>query len=112
MNVRQNNFLQCRDNKGGLALKQHCHGQYFDGQVSVRKQWSECGSLQCRDNKGGLTLKEIWNLTEGNRNIMDPTGWVAEKLEWFVTYYLFADDDVSLSLCNSLPCLPLFMISV
>ena len=29
---------------------------------------------------------------------MDPTGWVAEKLEWFVTYYLFADDDVSLSL--------------
>lgn len=43
-------------------------------------------------------------MTEGNRNIMDPTGWVAEKLEWFVTYYLFADDDVSLSLCNSLPC--------
>ncbi|DBA86838.1 hypothetical protein WJX79_007684 [Trebouxia sp. C0005] len=46
-----------------------------------------------KDNKGGLTLKEIWNLTEGNRNIMDPTGWVAEKMEWLVTYYLFADDD-------------------
>lgn len=46
-----------------------------------------------KDNKGGLTLGEIWNLTEGNRNILDPTGWVAEKLEWFVTYYLFADDD-------------------
>lgn len=46
-----------------------------------------------KDNKGGLTLKEIWNLTEGNRNIFDPTGWTAEKLEWFVSYYLFADDD-------------------
>ena len=51
----------------------------------------------CRDNKGGLTKSEIWDLTEGNRNIMDPTGWVAEKLEWFVSYYLFADDDVSAS---------------
>ena len=40
-------------------------------------------------------MKEIWNLTEGNRNIFDPTGWTAEKLEWFVSYYLFADDDVS-----------------
>ena len=51
--------------------------------------------LLFRDGKGGLNLKEIWNLTEGNRNLLDPTGWVAEKLEWFVTYYLFADDDVS-----------------
>jgi len=70
--------------------------------AETTKQWSKCGYLQCRDNKGGLTLKEIWDLTEGNRNIMDPTGWVAEKLEWFVTYYLFADDDVSLSI---IPCL-------
>lgn len=46
-----------------------------------------------KDNKGGLYLGEIWTLTEGNRNIMDPTGWVAEKLEWFISYYLFADDD-------------------
>lgn len=49
----------------------------------------------CRDNKGGLNLKEIWAMTEGNRNIMDPTGWVAEKLEWFVTYYFFANDEVT-----------------
>ena len=27
---------------------------------------------------------------------MDPVGWTAEKMEWLVTYYLFADDDVSL----------------
>lgn len=46
-----------------------------------------------KDNKGGLTLGEIWQLTEGNRLIFDPTGWTAEKLEWLVSYYLFADDD-------------------
>lgn len=34
-------------------------------------------------------------MTEGNRLIFDPTGWTAEKLEWLVSYYLFADDDVS-----------------
>ena len=33
-------------------------------------------------------------MTEGNRNIMDPTGWVAGKLEWFITYYFFANDEV------------------
>lgn len=37
-------------------------------------------------------------MTEGNRNIMDPTGWVAEKLEWLVTYYFFHNDDVSLAM--------------
>ena len=45
-------------------------------------------------------------MTEGNRNIMDPTGWVAEKLEWLVTYYFFASDDVSLAVaifCSKLP---------
>lgn len=35
-------------------------------------------------------------MTEGNRNIMDPTGWIAEKLEWFITYYFFANDEVHL----------------
>ena len=51
--------------------------------------------LACRDNKGGLNLKEVWDMTEGNRNIMDPTGWVAGKLEWFITYYFFANDEVT-----------------
>ncbi len=60
-----------------------------------------------RDNKGGLYLGEIWELTEGNRNILDPTGWIAGKLEWFVSYYLFADDDVRLSrLASSMPVMP------
>lgn len=52
-------------------------------------------TLFCRDNKGGLTLGEIWAMTEGNRVIFDPTGWTAAKMEWLVSYYLFADDDVS-----------------
>ena len=39
-------------------------------------------------------------MTEGNRNIMDPTGWIAEKLEWFVTYYFFANDEVG----SAMPC--------
>lgn len=51
--------------------------------------------MLCRDNKGGLTLGEIWAMTEGNRVIFDPTGWTAAKMEWLVSYYLFADDDVS-----------------
>ena len=34
-------------------------------------------------------------MTEGNRVIFDPTGWTAAKMEWLVSYYLFADDDVS-----------------
>ena len=36
-------------------------------------------------------------MTEGNCNVMDPTGWIAEKLEWFITYYFFANDEVSAS---------------
>lgn len=46
-----------------------------------------------KDNKGGLTLGEIWAMTEGNRVIFDPNGWTAAKMEWLVSYYLFADDD-------------------
>ena len=61
------------------------------------KPYKQSVSWWCRDNKGGLTLKEVWALTEGNRCILDPTGWVAEKMEWLVSYYLFADEDVSLT---------------
>ena len=56
---------------------------------------STFSTFSCRDNKGGLTLGEIWTMTEGNRVIFDPTGWTAAKMEWLVSYYLFADDDVS-----------------
>jgi len=63
-----------------------------EGRFNPQK-FEECISKYDKDNKDGLNLKEIWTMTEGNRNIMDPTGWVAEKLEWFVTYYFFANDE-------------------
>ncbi|KAF6144463.1 hypothetical protein GIB67_024690 [Kingdonia uniflora] len=44
-----------------------------------------------------LTLKEIWNLTQGNRNAMDPFGWFANKLEWGVLYALARDEEGFLS---------------
>lgn len=42
--------------------------------------------------KNALTLEEINHMVKGNANIMDPTGWVAEWLEWNVSYYLAAKD--------------------
>ena len=38
------------------------------------------------EGKGSLTFKQIWSATETNRNVFDPTGWTAEKLEWIVTW--------------------------
>ncbi|KAK9807866.1 hypothetical protein WJX72_011603 [[Myrmecia] bisecta] len=43
-------------------------------------------------NKGGLTLKEIMRFTEAMRNVLDPTGWTAAKLEWGATYYLLREN--------------------
>lgn len=40
-----------------------------------------------------LTLRELWNMTEGNRNALDPFGWVAGKLEWGFLYVLARDED-------------------
>lgn len=33
-------------------------------------------------------------MTEGNRNLLDPTGWTAEKLEWLATIYLYGEKRV------------------
>ncbi|MQL94463.1 hypothetical protein Taro_027119 [Colocasia esculenta] len=38
-----------------------------------------------------LTLGELWNMTEGNRNLWDPFGWIAGKLEWGILYVLARD---------------------
>ena len=42
------------------------------------------------EGKGSLTFKQIWSATETNRNVLDPTGWTAEKLEWIVTWCVCA----------------------
>eukprot|EP00891_Asterochloris_glomerata_P008320 jgi/Astpho2/8320/Aster-01392 len=41
--------------------------------------------------KDYMSLEELWNMTEGNRNLLDPTGWTAEKLEWLATIYLYGE---------------------
>lgn len=58
----------------------------------VPQKFEELFSKHDKGHKDGLTLQECWRLTEANRNIIDPTGWTAEKLEWGVTYYLLAND--------------------
>ena len=54
----------------------------------VPQKFEELFTKYDEDNKGGLTLKELWRMTEAMRNVLDPTGWTAAKLEWGATYYL------------------------
>ncbi|KAG2492156.1 hypothetical protein HYH03_009647 [Edaphochlamys debaryana] len=44
-----------------------------------------------KDNKGGLGWKDIQEMVYTNMNINDPNGWIAERLEWYVTYLLLRD---------------------
>lgn len=48
-----------------------------------------------RRNRKGLDFNEMWELSEANRNIIDPTGWTAEKLEWWATWFIAGDKNVS-----------------
>ncbi|KAL4855860.1 putative peroxygenase 3 [Chlorella vulgaris] len=58
----------------------------------VPQKFEEIFSKYDKGNKGGLTISELNEMVLGNRNIMDPTGWIAEWLEWNVTYYLLAKE--------------------
>lgn len=48
-------------------------------------------SQYAKTTPNGLTIRELWQFTQGTRNIMDPVGWTAMKLEWFTLYLLCAD---------------------
>eukprot|EP00884_Botryococcus_braunii_P001358 jgi/Botrbrau1/11222/Bobra.0075s0018.1 len=54
----------------------------------VPQKFEELFSKYDTGNKGYLTLKETWHLTQANRNVMDPVGWTAEKLEFLSFYYV------------------------
>jgi peroxygenase len=56
----------------------------------VPEKFEEIFTKYDKDGKNGLTLEEVQRLISGNRNIMDPVGWIAGWLEWNVTYYLAA----------------------
>ncbi|EFN52997.1 hypothetical protein CHLNCDRAFT_12749, partial [Chlorella variabilis] len=58
----------------------------------VPQKFEEIFSKYDTDNKGGLTLSDVNEMVRGNRNIMDPVGWIAEWLEWNTSFYLAAKD--------------------
>ncbi|GIL80563.1 hypothetical protein Vretimale_16017 [Volvox reticuliferus] len=57
----------------------------------VPEKFEELFSKYDRDNKGGLGWKDMQELIKSHRNIFDPVGWMAEWLEWSVTYLLLRD---------------------
>jgi peroxygenase len=59
----------------------------------VPQKFEELFTKYDEENKGGLTLQELWRMTEAMRNVLDPTGWTAAKLEWGATYYLLRQYD-------------------
>lgn len=59
----------------------------------VPEKFEELFSKYDSNNKGGLSWEDLQNMILGNMNIMDPVGWIAERLEWWVMYLLAADDN-------------------
>ncbi|KAF8072391.1 SOP1 [Scenedesmus sp. PABB004] len=69
----------------------------------VPQRFEELFSKYDRGNKGGLSWDDLQARARGltgarramilgNMNIMDPVGWIAERLEWWTLYLLAADD--------------------
>lgn len=59
----------------------------------VPEKFEELFSKYDKENKGGLSWENIQQMILGNMNIMDPAGWIAERLEWWTLYLLAADDN-------------------
>jgi len=58
----------------------------------VPQKYEEIFSKYDRENKGGLSWNDIQEMVYGNMNAMDPTGWIAERLEWWF-FWLLAKDE-------------------
>ncbi|KAJ3090587.1 hypothetical protein HK102_003252 [Quaeritorhiza haematococci] len=58
----------------------------------VPEKFEELFSKFDRDDKKALTFWELWDFVNAYRNIIDPTGWIASRLEWGTLYLLAAKD--------------------
>lgn len=59
----------------------------------VPEKFEEIFSKFDKEGKGGLSFQDIGDMVHQNMNVMDPTGWIAERLEWYVFYLLAADEN-------------------
>lgn len=57
----------------------------------VPEKFEELFTKYDRENKGGLSWTDIGKMVRGNMNIMDPVGWIAERLEWYVFWSIAAN---------------------
>ena len=64
----------------------------------VPEKFEELFTKYDRRNRNGLDFNEMWEMSEANRNVLDPTGWTAEKMEWWATWFIAGDKNVSSSL--------------
>ena len=60
----------------------------------VPEKFEELFTKFNKQDRGGMDFQEMWELSEANRNVLDPTGWTAEKLEWWATWFIAGDKNV------------------
>lgn len=58
----------------------------------VPEKFEEVFSKWDKDGKQALSLGELYTMTHDMSVAMDPFGWLANKFEWGVLYWLCADD--------------------
>lgn len=57
----------------------------------VPQKFEEIFSKFDHGNKGALSWSDIQDMVYANMNCNDPNGWIAERLEWWTTWWLCKD---------------------